>query len=68
MEVKQTRAGQIEAHKRKLTARKSLGTGGSLLASEALQKIKDKRRKRPTKSYGRRMQQSLVLKTSRRKR
>jgi hypothetical protein len=45
MEVKQARAGQIEAHKRKLIARKSLGKGGSLLASEALQKIKDKRRK-----------------------
>ena len=45
MEVKQARTRQIETHKRKLTARKSLGKGGSLLASEALQKIKDKRRK-----------------------
>jgi hypothetical protein len=45
MEVKQACVGQMEAHKRKLIACKSLGKGGSLLASEALQKIKDKRRK-----------------------
>jgi hypothetical protein len=45
MEVKQARAGQVETHKRKLQAWKSLGKGGSLLASDALQKIKDKRRK-----------------------
>jgi hypothetical protein len=45
MEVKQARASQVETHKRKLQARKSLGKGGSLLASDALQKIKDKRRK-----------------------
>jgi hypothetical protein len=45
MEIKQARAGQVETHKRKLEARKSLGKGGSLLASDALQKIKIKRRK-----------------------
>ena len=45
MEIKQARAGQVETHKRKLKARKSLGKGGSLLARDALQKIKDKCRK-----------------------
>jgi hypothetical protein len=45
MEIKQARAGQVETHKRKLEARKSLGKGGSLLASDALQKIKNKRKK-----------------------
>jgi hypothetical protein len=45
MEIKQARAGQVETHKRKLEAWKSLGKGGSLLARDALQKIKDKRRK-----------------------
>ncbi|KAN0074286.1 hypothetical protein V8E54_008223, partial [Elaphomyces granulatus] len=33
-----------QTHKRKLNARKSLGKGGSILARDALQKIKDKRR------------------------
>jgi hypothetical protein len=45
MEIKQARAGQVETHKSKLEARKSLGNGGSLLASDALQKIKNKRKK-----------------------
>jgi DDE superfamily endonuclease len=44
MEVAQARAGAIQTHKRKLHARKSLGKGGSILARDALQKIKDKRR------------------------
>jgi hypothetical protein len=44
MEIAQARTGAIETHKRKLDARKSLGKGGSILASDALQKIKDKRR------------------------
>src|ERR1700722_9960247 len=44
MEVAQARAGAIQTHKRKLNARKSLGKGGSILARDALQKIKDKRR------------------------
>jgi hypothetical protein len=45
MEIAQARASQTEAHKRRLTARKSLSKGGSILASDAFQKIKDKRRK-----------------------
>jgi hypothetical protein len=45
MEIKQARASQVETHKCKLEAQKSLGKGGSLLASDALQKIKIKRRK-----------------------
>jgi hypothetical protein len=44
MEIAQARAGQIATHKRRLNARKSLGKGGSILARDALQKIKDKRR------------------------
>jgi hypothetical protein len=44
MEVAQARAGAIQTHRRKLNARKSLGKGGSVLARDALQKIKDKRR------------------------
>src|ERR1700735_3746321 len=44
MEVAQARAGAIQTHKRKLNARKSLGKGGSILARDALQNIKDKRR------------------------
>jgi hypothetical protein len=35
----------VEAHKKKLTARKSLAKGGSLLASDALQTIAEKRKK-----------------------
>jgi hypothetical protein len=45
MEVAQARAGAVEAHKRKLNARKSLSKGGSILACDALKKIKDKKRK-----------------------
>jgi DDE superfamily endonuclease len=45
MEVTYARAGAIATHKRKLDARKSLAKGGSITASNALQKIKDKRRK-----------------------
>jgi hypothetical protein len=44
MEVGQARAGQIETHKRKLDARKSLQKGGSILASTALNRSKKKRR------------------------
>jgi hypothetical protein len=43
MEVTQARAGQIATHK--LKARQSLGRGGSILASDALVKTKEKRRK-----------------------
>jgi cellobiose-specific phosphotransferase system component IIA len=45
MEVAHARAGAIETHKRKLDARKSLAKGGSITASDALQRVKDKRRK-----------------------
>ena len=45
MEIAQAHTGAVETHKRKLQARKSLQKGGSLLASDALQKIKDKKRK-----------------------
>jgi hypothetical protein len=45
MEVQQACAGQIEAHKKKLIARKSLAKGGSLLASDALQTMAKKRKK-----------------------
>jgi hypothetical protein len=44
MEVAQAYIGAKATHKRKLIARKSLGKGGSLLACDALQKIKDKQR------------------------
>ena len=44
IEIAQARAGQITTHKRRLNARKSLGKGGSMLACNILQKIKDKRR------------------------
>jgi hypothetical protein len=45
MEVTQARAGQIATHKAKLSARLSLSKGGSILASDALVKTKEKRRK-----------------------
>ena len=44
MEIAQAHASAKAMHKRKLIARKSLGKGGSILACDALQKIKDKRR------------------------
>jgi hypothetical protein len=44
MEVTQARTGAIATHKRKLNARKSLNKGGSILANDVFQKIKDKRR------------------------
>jgi hypothetical protein len=45
MEITQARAGQIATHKAKLNTRQSLGKGGSILAIEALDKIKVKTRK-----------------------
>jgi hypothetical protein len=45
MEVEQARRGQIETHKRKLDAQRSLSKGGSLTAYDALERIKTKRRK-----------------------
>jgi hypothetical protein len=45
IEVTQACTRAIATYKRKLDACKSLGKGGSILASNALQKIKDKRRK-----------------------
>jgi len=45
MEVAQAREGAIATHKRKLNARRSLGKGGSILACDVFQKIKDKKRK-----------------------
>ena len=42
MEIAQAHAGQKEAHKRRLTTCKSLGKGGSILAYDTLQRIKDK--------------------------
>jgi hypothetical protein len=45
MEILQARAGQVEAHKKRLSARKSLAKGGSLLASVALTTMAEKRRK-----------------------
>jgi hypothetical protein len=44
MEIAQTHASAKVTYKHKLTTRKSLGRGGSLLALDALQKIKGKRR------------------------
>jgi hypothetical protein len=44
LEVTQARAGAIATHKRRLNTRKSLGKGGSLLAADALETIKTKRR------------------------
>ena len=44
IEIAQAQAGAKATHKRKLIARRSLGKGGSLLARDTLQKIKDKRR------------------------
>jgi hypothetical protein len=45
MEIAQAHAGQVATHKAKLNARQSLGRGGSILAIEALHKIKVKTRK-----------------------
>jgi len=45
MEITQARAGQVATHKAKLNARQSLGKGGSILAIDALHKIKVKTRK-----------------------
>jgi hypothetical protein len=45
MEIAQARASQIATHKAKLNTRQSLGKGGSILAIEALHKIKVKTRK-----------------------
>ena len=45
MEILQARGGAIEVYKKRLKARRSLAKGGSLLASDALQKIAEKRRK-----------------------
>lgn len=45
MEILQARAGQVESHKKRLHARKSLAKGGSLLASKAITTITQKRRK-----------------------
>jgi hypothetical protein len=45
MEILQARAGQVESHKKRLHARKSLAKGGSLLASKAITTIAQKRRK-----------------------
>jgi hypothetical protein len=44
MEIAQACVNTKAIHKHKLTAQRSLGRGGSLLARNALQKIKDKRR------------------------
>ena len=51
IEIAQAYAGAKATHKRKLIARKSLGRGGSLLARDALQKIKDKRRQEADNKY-----------------
>jgi hypothetical protein len=45
MEIMQARAAQIEQHKKREISRKSLSKGGSLMASDALQKKAEKRRK-----------------------
>ena len=45
MEVKQAREAQVNGLKAKLHSRKTLGKGGSILASDALEKIKIKDRK-----------------------
>jgi hypothetical protein len=50
MEVAQACASAVESHKRKLESWKSLRKGGSLLAKDALQMIKDKRRKEADES------------------
>jgi hypothetical protein len=44
MEIAQAYASAKATYKHKLTARKSLGRGGSLLARDVLQRIKEKRR------------------------
>jgi hypothetical protein len=45
MEIAQACAGQVATHKAKLNTRQSLGKGGSILAIDALHKIKVKTRK-----------------------
>jgi hypothetical protein len=45
MEVLQARASQVKVYKKRLSARKSLAKGGSLLASDALILMAEKRRK-----------------------
>jgi hypothetical protein len=78
MEVAQACASAVEAYKRKLNARKSLSKGGSILACNALKKIKDRRGKKPTRACGRlrqllhalriKQKTSLMLKGSRHER
>jgi hypothetical protein len=43
--VRNARQGQIDTHKAKLNTRLSLGKGGSILAIDALTKVKDTKRK-----------------------
>jgi hypothetical protein len=64
MEIKQARTSTIETHKRKLEARKSLSKGGSILASDAIQRSKTSIGRRPTTTYGRPRLQLLVQRTS----
>jgi hypothetical protein len=45
MKIIQARAGQIELHKKREISRKSLSKGGSLMASDTLQRMAEKRRK-----------------------
>jgi hypothetical protein len=45
MEIMQAQAAAVERHKKRLISRRSLAKGGSLLASDALQKMIEKRRK-----------------------
>jgi hypothetical protein len=51
IKVIQARARQIETYKRKLNSRKSLNKGGSILANNAINMIKLKRRKKQIRIF-----------------
>jgi hypothetical protein len=50
MEIETAHQGAINVQKRKLNAHKSLGKGGSIIAIDALAKIKEKRCKEADKT------------------
>ena len=66
MEIECVRKGQVETHKRKLDARKSLQKGGSLLASDALQRSKIKRREQAQKTL-RKAQKAVQIEENKRR-
>jgi hypothetical protein len=60
IEVMQAHASQIATHKAKLNSRLSLSKGGSILVSDALIKIKEKRRK-ATKDLVKKAKRRIII-------